>query len=122
MDARGRLLAVLGLCIAMLGADVTAASAEEPYKLAGSQLEPARWSEVAGWMNDDHVAAFGVYQRSCRALRNAPQRGPIANALRDTCQRAAAVQPQDEQSAALIARPCSGLINPDLPNVVTQGC
>jgi membrane-bound lytic murein transglycosylase A len=64
-------------------------------------VEPARWSEVAGWVNDDHVAALGVYQRSCRALRNAPPRGPIANALRDACQRAAAVQPQDEQSARL---------------------
>jgi len=46
MDARGRLLAVLAVCVVTLGAGVTAASAEEPYKLAGSQLSPrvgARW-------------------------------------------------------------------------------
>jgi membrane-bound lytic murein transglycosylase A len=83
---------------------VTGASAQEPLRLAGTQLEPANWSDLAGWANDDHLAAFGVFQRSCRALRNmrsTPEHGPIANALRDACQRAAAVRPQDAQAARL---------------------
>src|SRR6185437_15981060 len=43
-----------------------AASANEPLKLPDSQLEPAKWSEVAGWTADDHLAAFAAYQTSCQ--------------------------------------------------------
>jgi membrane-bound lytic murein transglycosylase A len=102
MRALGRLRAFLGVCVATIGvAGAAAASAQEPLKLPGTQLEPANWSALAGWVNDDHLAALGVYQRSCRALRNAPEHGPIANALRGACQRAAAVRPQDAQAARI---------------------
>jgi hypothetical protein len=56
------------------------ASAEEPLKLAGTQLEPIKWTEIAGWTADDHLAAFAVFQRSCQALskiRRGDNRGPI---------------------------------------------
>jgi len=39
----------------------SAASAEEPLKLADSQLEPINWTELAGWLRDDHLAAFAAY-------------------------------------------------------------
>ena len=40
------------------------AMADEPLKLADSQLEPIKWTEVAGWTADDHLAAFAAYQAS----------------------------------------------------------
>ena len=102
MHARGRLRAVLGVCIAAFAlAGVADASAEDPLRLSGTQLEPATWSDLAGWVSDDHLAAFAAYQRSCRALRSAPEHGPTTNALRAACQRAAAVRPQDAPAARL---------------------
>ena len=40
----------------------TASATSEPLKLAGSQLEPVKWTELAGWSTDDHLAAFAAYQ------------------------------------------------------------
>src|SRR3974390_1378315 len=67
------------------------ASAQEPLKLAGSQLEPIKWTELAGWSADDHLAAFAAYQVSCQALRKLPYPGddkPIHRALWNVCRRA----------------------------------
>jgi len=33
----------------------TAALAEGPLKFRDSQFEPIKWSELAGWMADDHL-------------------------------------------------------------------
>ena len=46
----------------------TGALAEGPLKFLSSQLEPIKWSELAGWTADDHLAAFAAYQTSCQAL------------------------------------------------------
>jgi membrane-bound lytic murein transglycosylase A len=98
---RGVLTSVACL-ILFLRSTAPAASAEEPLKLAGSQLEPIKWSELAGWVADDHLAAFSSYQRSCEASRKAwepREHGPIANSLREICRRAAALRPQDPQTS-----------------------
>jgi protein-S-isoprenylcysteine O-methyltransferase Ste14 len=60
---------VASLVGAILCSTGVGASAEEPLKLAGSQLEPIKWTELAGWSADDHLAAFAAYQASCQALR-----------------------------------------------------
>jgi membrane-bound lytic murein transglycosylase A len=78
------------------------ASAEGPLKLAGSQLEPVKWSELAGWTADDHLAAFAAYQASCRALRkirSTDGRGQISVALWNVCRTAIDLQPQDSAAA-----------------------
>jgi peptidoglycan lytic transglycosylase A len=95
--ARRVLTTVAGLILCSMA---NAASAEEPLKLAGSQLEPIKWSELTGWAADDHLAAFGAYQRSCQALRNrgVRERAPIANSLREICRRATALPPQNSQA------------------------
>ena len=46
----------------------TAALAEGPLKFRDSQFEPIKWSELAGWTADDHLAAYTAYQTSCQAL------------------------------------------------------
>jgi membrane-bound lytic murein transglycosylase A len=78
------------------------ASSEEPLKLAGSQLEPVKWSELAGWAADDHLAAFAAYQAGCRAARKRPRTddtAQISGALSNVCRKALALQPQDSDAA-----------------------
>src|SRR5262245_33664587 len=80
--------------------DVTA-SVQEPLKLAGSQLEPVKWAELAGWSTDDHLAAFAAYQASCQALRKGytDDRRPIRRALLSICRKASGLLPHDSQAA-----------------------
>jgi membrane-bound lytic murein transglycosylase A len=93
---------VASLIGAILCFSASAASADEPLKLAGSQLEPVNWTELAGWTADDHLAAFAAYQTSCRALRKIPRTDdsrPIHGALGNVCRKAIALQPQDAHTA-----------------------
>ena len=93
---------VASLIGAILCFSASAASADELLKLAGSQLEPVKWSELAGWTTDDHLAAFAAYQTSCRALRKIPRTDdsrPIHGALGNVCRKAIALQPQDAHTA-----------------------
>jgi membrane-bound lytic murein transglycosylase A len=85
------------LCFAASGAQ-----AEEPLKLAGTQLEPVTWTELAGWTADDHLAAFAAYQRSCQALvkrRRSDDQAPIYVALWNVCQKVIGLQPPDSAAA-----------------------
>jgi membrane-bound lytic murein transglycosylase A len=80
----------------------SASSAEEPLKLAGSQLEPVKWTELAGWSTDDHLAAFAAYQASCQALHklgHTDEHRPIHSALLNVCGRVSGLSPQDSQAA-----------------------
>ena len=79
-----------------------AASAEGPLKFAGSQFEPVKWSELAGWTADDHLEAFAAYQAGCRVLRTTPRAnntGQIHGALSKVCRKAIGLHPQDSDSA-----------------------
>jgi membrane-bound lytic murein transglycosylase A len=95
-----------GVVASLFGAIVCltagAASAEGPVKLAGSQLEPLKWSELAGWTGDDHLAAFAAYQASCQALRKmrrSEDRAAISEALANVCRKATGLRPQDADAA-----------------------
>jgi membrane-bound lytic murein transglycosylase A len=80
----------------------SAASAEEPLKLAGSQLEPVSWTQLSGWPADDHLAAFAAYRASCLALpkiRHTDDRRPIHGALWNVCRQALNLRPQDSNTA-----------------------
>src|SRR6516162_8061207 len=97
--ARGTLASFVG---AILCSTASAALAQEPLKFAGSQLEPIKWTELAGWPADDHLAAFAAYLTSCRALRKNPHPSddrPIQRALWNVCRRALDLHPQDSHSA-----------------------
>ena len=85
-----------------LPAPLCAEPGDEPFKLADTELEPVKWTDVAGWAADDHLAAFATYQTSCRPFRNVREpRGerPVYNALAEVCRRAAAVRPTDKDAA-----------------------
>src|SRR5947208_16353296 len=93
---------VAGLVGAIICFTADVASPEGPLKLVGSQLEPVKWSELAGWTADDHLAAFAAYQTSCQALlkiRRTDERGELSVALSNVCRRAANLQPQQLETA-----------------------
>jgi membrane-bound lytic murein transglycosylase A len=93
---------VAGLVGAIVCSTGGGASAEGPMKLAGSQLEPVKWTELAGWTADDHLAAFAAYQTSCQALRKmrrTDDRGEISAALGNACRNAMALRPRDAHAA-----------------------
>jgi membrane-bound lytic murein transglycosylase A len=71
-------------------------------KFSGSQLEPVKWSELAGWTADDHLAAFAAYRESCRAARKTPRaddRAAISVALWNVCRDAIDLRPRDADTA-----------------------
>jgi membrane-bound lytic murein transglycosylase A len=86
---------------AILCCSASSASGQEPVKLADSQLEPVKWTELAGWSNDDHLAAFAAYQASCQGLRkgHTGNQRPIHSALLNVCQKALGVLPQESEAA-----------------------
>jgi membrane-bound lytic murein transglycosylase A len=97
-----------GLCLAVLLVVLPfAVAAEErwPIKFPDTQYEPVEWSDLDGWANDDHAAAFSTFLASCRILnaKQRPGREPtaIAAALKDICDRAQAAVPLDDDGAKL---------------------
>ncbi len=76
--------------------------AEEPLKLANTQLEPVEWTDLAGWTADDHLAAFVAYQKSCQVLRKMPRpddHRPVRGALWNVCRKAAGLWLRDSAAA-----------------------
>src|SRR6185369_14929012 len=95
---------IVSLTSAILHVAVCAASASEPLKLAETQLEPVKWTELAGWATDDHLAAFTAYQSSCRVLPKIrePDGGTaLRAALWNACRKALDLRPQDSDAARI---------------------
>ncbi len=93
---------VASLVGAIICFTTTGALAKGPLKFPGGQLEPIKWSELAGWTADDHLAALAAYQTSCQALlkiRRTDERGELSAALSNVCRKAANLQPQDTETA-----------------------
>jgi membrane-bound lytic murein transglycosylase A len=78
------------------------ATADQPLNFPNSQLEPTKWSELAGWRADDHLAAFTAYQTSCQSFRKSQlidKRGPLYRALWNLCRSASGMRPPDRDTA-----------------------
>src|SRR5713226_6967839 len=39
-----------------------------PLQISGSQYEPLAWTDVAGWGDDDHLAAYNTFRASCMPI------------------------------------------------------
>ena len=48
-----------------------------PLEISGSQYSPLAWADIAGWSDDDHLAAYGAFRTSCRPI--AAQTGPASD-------------------------------------------
>ncbi|MGY4574883.1 murein transglycosylase A [Bradyrhizobium sp. USDA 3256] len=62
---------------------------EMPLQVSGSQYEPLAWPNVAGWRDDDHLAAYKAFRTSCKPIA-AQQGAPadskaLGSSLRDPC-------------------------------------
>ena len=72
---------------------------EFPFQINGGQYAPVAWSEIAGWGEDDHLAAYKAFRVSCRPI--AAQRTPPADpkalgtSLRDPCHIARGLELSD---------------------------
>jgi len=67
ISARGARRGALAICVS---AGLTGAQAAGPgsLKFPDASLEPSAWSQLDGWANDDHVAAYATFLTSCRAI------------------------------------------------------
>jgi membrane-bound lytic murein transglycosylase A len=43
-----------------------------PLVISGSQYAPAAWADIAGWNEDNHLAAFKTFRTSCKAISAQP--------------------------------------------------
>jgi membrane-bound lytic murein transglycosylase A len=74
-----------------------------PLEISGSQYMPLAWSEIAGWAQDDHLAAYKAFRTSCKAING--QTGPALDSkalgisLRDPCRAARATEMTDSSRA-----------------------
>ena len=65
-----------------------------PIEISGSQYIPVAWADIAGWSEDDHLAAYKAFRISCRPI-SAQQTSPadpkaLGISLRDPCRAAKA--------------------------------
>src|SRR5947207_456387 len=62
---------------------------ETPLQISGSQYAPVAWSDIAGWREDDHLAAYKAFRVSCKPISAQTQALTEAKALgaslRDPC-------------------------------------
>ena len=49
-----------------------------PLQISGSQYAPVAWADIAGWREDDHLAAYQAFRTSCKSI--SAQTGPPADA------------------------------------------
>ena len=99
VPGRGVITILVG---AVIWFTTTPALAEGPLKFRDSQFEPIKWSELAGWMADDHLAAYAAYQTSWQALlkaRRSDEREGLSGALSSVCRKVAGLQPEDTKTA-----------------------
>ncbi|WP_433994445.1 murein transglycosylase A [Bradyrhizobium canariense] len=75
-----------------------------PLVINGSQYAPVAWADIAGWNEDDHLAAFKTFRASCKAI--SAQSGPAATdpralgiSLREPCHAARAAEITDNAKA-----------------------
>jgi len=74
---------------------------ELPLAINNSQYFPLAWSDVPGWSEDDHLAAFQTFRASCRPIAAQdtaslpPDTRPLGASLRDPCRVARSTEISD---------------------------
>ena len=60
-----------------------------PFEISGSQYAPVAWTDIAGWREDDHLAAYKAFRTSCKpiAAQTTSPTGSkaLGDSLRDPC-------------------------------------
>jgi membrane-bound lytic murein transglycosylase A len=100
-----RCLRVITLLAGLCGVASSAfAQTGGPIQFPDTQYEPVDWSDMDGWANDDHAAAFAAFLGSCRTLDSkrrisARESTAMFIALREICEQAREAIPLDEDGA-----------------------
>lgn len=76
---------------------------ELPLQINGGQYAPVGWSDIAGWREDDHLAAYNAFRVSCKPI-SAQVKPPadskaLGTSLRDPCRIARSLELTDEVKA-----------------------
>ena len=78
---------------------------EWPLEITGSQYSPVAWSDIAGWNEDDHLAAYKAFRTSCMSIaeqRNTPtDPKALGTSLREPCRVAKALDITDRAKARI---------------------
>ena len=76
---------------------------ELPFQINGGQYAPVAWSGIAGWGDDDHLAAYKAFRVSCRpiAAQQKPPADPkaLGTSLRDPCRIAKSLELSEQAKA-----------------------
>jgi membrane-bound lytic murein transglycosylase A len=73
-----------------------------PFVISGSQYTPVAWADIAGWRDDDHLAAFRTFRASCTAISGrtgSPGDKALSGSLREPCRAAKAADIADNTRA-----------------------
>jgi membrane-bound lytic murein transglycosylase A len=74
-----------------------------PIRFPDSRIEPVAWTNIEGWVADDHAAALTTFLASCRALvgsaKSSRDTRPVYPALVEVCRRLRAAGPLDSAAA-----------------------
>jgi membrane-bound lytic murein transglycosylase A len=93
-NLRAGLVAGTALVLAGVTGGVRA-EGRNPMKLSEAQYEPAIYSDIAGWAEDDHDAGLASFRNSCKALlrksADALDGRPMQAALQKICRKVADV-------------------------------
>nr|WP_249128165.1 MltA domain-containing protein [Bradyrhizobium sp. AUGA SZCCT0169] len=70
-----------------------------PFQITNTQYAPVAWSDITGWREDDHLAAYKTFRDSCKpiAAQTKPPSEPkaIGTSLRDPCRVARGLELTD---------------------------
>jgi membrane-bound lytic murein transglycosylase A len=74
-----------------------------PLQITGTQYAPVAWSDIAGWSEDDHLAAYKTFRDSCKPI-SAQTKPPsdskaLGTSLRDPCHIARGLELSDALKA-----------------------
>jgi membrane-bound lytic murein transglycosylase A len=76
---------------------------ELPFVINGSQYVPVAWTDVTGWDDDDHLAAFKTFRASCKAISAQPGTATdpraLGMSLREPCRAAKTADISDSAKA-----------------------
>ena len=74
-----------------------------PFQINGGQYAPVAWSDITGWNDDDHLAAYNAFRTSCKpiaAQTGAPSDSKaLGTSLRDPCRIAKGLDLADSMAA-----------------------
>ena len=84
----------------MLAALPLAARDVDPLQAPDTQLEPVAWSDIDGWADDDHAAAFGAFRTSCNPFLARRAGAPTAGRSTRRCARSAGARRPPARSAS----------------------